>query len=576
MWFISFTKALSLVVAASCANVRAEVVGAEVFREGAALVGGANGMFFDPDNNLYVAQALGRTISKIDTETGSVLEQMSLAEGVFFPDDVTVDENGTLYWTDLFAGIVGQRPVGGEPESLYPFGTYPGANPITLSDDGKRLFFAQCFDFEMPTGIYQRDLVTNETAAILEDVPLCASNAMDFRNESLYSPQPFASRVIRIDLENNNEVVLTTNVSVPIAVKFDLEGRLHVLDASNGQVLRVDLDNPDTSANTELVAQLPVNGLDNLAFDKDNRLFVSSFSTGTIWEVRDTTDFRTVSPGSFSVTSGVAVVNDVLYTVHPLAIHGYDISTADEVTFVDFVPGFGELLFPWGVIAMEESLIILSPLTNSLMIWNVTSESAIVTAQFEVPTDAHPFQGGILVVEVDTGTIVNATGADLSSRSVVAIIPGVLFLAGNETDVYATNAVNGTVLKIISDNVVLDPPKVVSSGHDFPEGLALVGNELLVVSTGSGKLEKVDIMTGDIRTVVEDLEFLPGLPDFGQPEGFSNDVTVHDGYAYVNADGSNVIYKVELDSSTSSGGFVLFGGVLVNLIVMEFALLLST
>jgi hypothetical protein len=184
----------------------------------------------------------------------------------------------------------------------------------------------------------------------------------------------------------------------------------------------------------------------------------------------------------------------------------------------------------------------------------------------------------MLVVEVDTGNIVNATGADLSSRTVIANVPGILFLAGNETDIYATNPVDGTTLKIISNNVVLDPPEVVSSGHDFPEGLALVGNDLLVVSTGSGKLEKVDIMTGDVSTLVEGLEFLPGLPEFSQPEGFSNDVAVHDGYAYVNADGSNVIYKVDLDPmAPTSDGPKLCGKVLVTLFLVGLAMMrLST
>ena len=549
MWHCS-QHVFSLLILLKCARAESQVTGAQVFVKGAALVGGSNGMFFDADNNLYVAQALGRTVSKLDPETGNVLEALSVEEGIFFPDDLTVGPNGDLFWTDVLGGTIGTRPSGGEPEILYPYGTYPNANPITLSDDGNRLFFAQCFNIGEPNGIYQRDLTTNETTTILEGVPLCASNAMDFRNESLYSPRIFEGRVIRIDLENDNQVTnVTTNIGIPVAVKFDMQGRLHALDTSNGQVLRIDLDNPDTANNTELVAQLPIDALDNLAFDKDNRLYVSTFSRGTVWEVLDTTDFRTVSPGIFSATSGIAVLNDNLYTVHPLGIHGFDINTAEENTLVWALPGGSDLLMPTAVVSAEQNLIILSFLFNAVMLYDVDTNEVLVSASFEAPTDAHPFQGGVLVAEAATGNIVNASGTDLSSQTVIATLPGTFFLAGNETDVFATNTANGTTLQIISDGVVLDPPTIVSSGHSAPEGLALYDNDLLVVSTGSGTLEKVNIATGDVETLAEGFEFLPPLADFGLAFGYTNDVAVHEGDAFVNADASNVIYKVNLDSS---------------------------
>ena len=54
-------------------------------------------------------------------------------------------------------------------------------------------------------------------------------------------------------------------------------------------------------------------------------------------------------------------------------------------------------------------------------------------------------------------------------------------------------------------------------------------------------------------TILADgLEFYPPLPDLGLVIGFANDVTVVDGYAYVNADGANVIYKVQLTSTSGA------------------------
>ena len=116
-----------------------------VLVEGAPLVGGSNGMYFDADNNLYVAQVWGRSISKLDPETGEILEKLGPADSVFLPDDVTVGPDGTLFWTDPGVGTVFARRPGGPSVPLYPLGAYPSANPLTLSDDGTRLFFAQCY-----------------------------------------------------------------------------------------------------------------------------------------------------------------------------------------------------------------------------------------------------------------------------------------------------------------------------------------------------------------------------------------------------------------------------------------------
>ena len=106
-----------------------------VLVEGAPLVGGSNGMYFDADNNLYVAQVWGRSISKLDPETGKILEKLGPADSVFLPDDVTVAPNGTLFWTDPGLGTVFTRAPGGPSIPLY----YPFARiSLCQSGDGVR------------------------------------------------------------------------------------------------------------------------------------------------------------------------------------------------------------------------------------------------------------------------------------------------------------------------------------------------------------------------------------------------------------------------------------------------------
>lgn len=144
-------------------------------------------------------------------------------------------------------------------------------------------------------------------------VPLCASNAMDLQEEALYSPRPFEGSVVKVDLANGNAVTnVTTGLGYPIAVKFDSQKRPHVLDGVRGQVLRIDLNESDTTGNRQVVAQLPWQSADNLAFDKDDRLYVSNFAGGTVVEVPGdgSANFRVVSPGGFTIATGLALLNN--------------------------------------------------------------------------------------------------------------------------------------------------------------------------------------------------------------------------------------------------------------------------
>ncbi len=78
--------------------------------EGAPLVGGTNGIAFDADNNLWTAQVLGNKISKLDPETGEVIGGLGLAEGVLFPDDVTVGADGARPSRVRLGGVLSHTP----------------------------------------------------------------------------------------------------------------------------------------------------------------------------------------------------------------------------------------------------------------------------------------------------------------------------------------------------------------------------------------------------------------------------------------------------------------------------------
>ena len=131
---------------------------------------------------------------------------------------------------------------------------------------------------------------------------------MDYRDGALYSPRPFEGRVVRVDLATKEVTNVTTGWGVPIAVKFDSQGHLYAANQGNGELVRIDLTNPNTTTNREVIATLPVGWFDNLAFDKDDRLYISSASDATVLEVLPGGGFRTVSPGGMSLSTGLTVV----------------------------------------------------------------------------------------------------------------------------------------------------------------------------------------------------------------------------------------------------------------------------
>ncbi len=544
----------------------------KVLVQGAAIVAGTNGLFFDADNHLYAAAALGRGISILDPETGDIVDSLGEADGVVFPDDVTIGEDGTLYWTDIALGTVFRRPPGGPSEPLFAPGTYPSANPLTLSDDGKRLFFAQCYNG--PTnGIFEVTLATLAVRTIGGNVADCASNAMDYANEpttygiassaeALYSPRPFEDRVVRVDIATGATTDVTTGWGAPIAVKFGSDGSLYAGNDGSfadptGQVVRIDLDNPDKANNREVLATFPFGWIDNIALDKDDRIFVSSYTDGTIVEILDDGSLRTVSPGEMSLPMGVAVLDGTLYTSGFASVNGWNLETGAAVSTARAVFGIGPLAAPTGIAVWDDKLVLPSSITGLVMVWDPTTGTPGTVTNFTAPADAISFQGELIVSDIGTGTVVRATGADLATREVLATTALPTGLAATDDDLYVADGALGVVLQVVKDGVLLGTPETIASGFTLPEGIAIAagGNGLLVVDGGAGTLVEVNLVSGKKTTIASGFGFFTPLPPVA-PFGWFNNVAVSNGDIFVNADLDNVVYKISAEAVAGSTGLV--------------------
>ncbi|WP_086932302.1 hypothetical protein [Agarilytica rhodophyticola] len=512
-----------------------------VLVQGVPIVGSANGLFFDNNGLLYIASSLGQSITVMNPESGQIINRLGPQQGVFFPDDLAFAADGSLFWTDIAAGFVFSLSPQGQFNTIAQ--DIPSANPITISDDG-RVFFAQCF--AETNGLFEADpLGLTPPTVILDGVPGCASNAMDWLDGSLYLTRWFENRVIKLDLETKEITDVTTHWPVPAAVKFNSQGELYGVSQGTGEVVRIDLN----TGRRKVLARFPV-GLDNLAFDMNDRLYVSSSADAFIAEVYPYGGFRVVSPGGLNIPLSLALQGNTVVASELQTLRTFNKNSGQNYETVRSIFGIGPLPFvPLAIEALDNRrLLLLDALTGSAAIWDRNTRTAKNLTPFALPIDAELFMGGVAVTEAGTGSVVLASGQRLNNRK--TLFSGLAFPAGiasSGDNLYVSDTVQGRVFQVVRDGQILSTAEAVTDTvFDGPEGIAIrPGNRLVVVEGGSGKLKQIDLNSGEITTLLDNLEFQSALPN-GLPLGLINDVEVDKrGAVYVNGDATATIYKFQ-------------------------------
>ncbi|WP_201775574.1 hypothetical protein [Actinoplanes utahensis] len=266
---------------------------------------GSNGITFGPDGRLYVAEFLPGRISSVDVATGAVQTVIAPDGPLQAPDDVAFGADGTMYITDLSPGQVWRLGLDGDLTVL----AGDLANPNGIAVLGDRVFVN-----EMTFGGRLLEVTDGVPRVLTEGLTL--GNAMQFGPDgNLYYPHMFPGDVYRIAPDGGVPELVAADVPQTVAVRLDRNGVLHVLLIDEaGTIVRIE-----DGERTTIVTGIP--GLDNAAFDADNRMFVSSFAAGGITEVLPGGGTREVVPrglaGPFDVTvdAGGAVVTADHYRI---------------------------------------------------------------------------------------------------------------------------------------------------------------------------------------------------------------------------------------------------------------------
>jgi len=491
---------------------------------------GSNGVTFGPDGRLYVAQFLAGLISAVDLASGDVETVVPMDGPVQSPDDLAFGQDGALYITDLVPGRVWRRDPSGE----YTLVSEEVLVPNGIACVGDRLFVN-----EMRPGGRLLELFPDGREPVVLTGGLAMGNAMQLGPDGcLYYPHMLTGQVHRIPLDGGPAELVAEDVHEPVAVRFDRAGLLTVLSRGEaGIVTRIDL----FGSGTRTVVPSGIAGLDNAAFDDENRMFVSSFASGGITELHPDGRTREVVPRGLDGPYGMAV--DHAGTVY--AADHYSLVRPDD----DGEVTRDLLIFSHGI-AADAGFLHVTSQYGDLRTYDPVQRTVRTRVRgLDLPMGVAARADGTLVVaEAGTGRILAVDNDD----AVTVLADGF----GRPVDVavdaddrcYVSDELRGALYRI-DDGAAVS----IVDGLEAPQGLAVRGDELFTVETGRRRLVAVDLIGGTSRVEAENLAVgLPpgtsrvqpallchGLP--GAPRLFAGLAVGPDGSLHLSADGEGSV-----------------------------------
>lgn len=513
---------------------------------------GVHGLAFDKDDQLFVGSVVGQSIYRVNVDSGEVDVVVDADKGGM-ADDIAFAPDGTMAWTGFLTGNVYIRK-GNEAPKLVATGL-PGINSLAFKvekDKEPRLFATQVF---LGDALWEIDTKTDKPInyadpnskkqPLLKDMG--GLNGFEFGPDGqLYGPLWFRGTVVKIDVDKGGAMTpVASGFKVPAAVNFDKKGNLYVVDTALGQLVRVT----PASGEKTLIATLKP-GLDNLAIDGRDRVFVTNMVDNAVYQVDTRTgSARTIIEGKLASPSDIAVVSEgereTLYVADIFSYRTVD-GTTGTVDTVLRMQG-DTLEYPLGISANARQVLLTSWFSGSVQrVDRKTGKSVEMLHGFKAPVDAiETAKGELLVLELGTGSLLRVTGADSKDQVAIAkeLAAPTAMVEGPDNVVYVTETAGGRVVQI---DIASGARKTVSEGLVAPEGIDIgPDGRLYVAEVGHRRVVAIDPANGERTVIATNLDI--GLPTFkdGPPGFVTTGVAVgKSGTVYVSSDIRNAIYKL--------------------------------
>jgi sugar lactone lactonase YvrE len=391
--------------------------------------------------------------------------------GVFVPDDITSDQEGTFY-------VTGTTPLVGEVYRIDKKGMktviargFKGPNGIQYNPLTGRLFLTECFwgssIYELdPTGAREPRLIVPENVISVPE-----GFGFDPNTQDLIVPDLGSGKILRVNPDTGDVTIILEECRMPVALKVGPDQKAYFPELLSGSVYRMTLD----GGKKEKLAQLPP-GLDNLAITQDGRLFVTSSWDATIYQVFTDGSGRylTLFPRGPDQIAGILAKDGEILISDSIAIHQGKGG------------GYAKTRLSIGAAAGMPMPCSLSEGPGGQIFWTDWMGNAVALG--------FPFTGEHQRV---------AEGLDR---------PVALLMNREKTELFVAEYGSGQITKIhLPDGA----RRVLARGLEGPLALAIVKDSLYVAEAKAGRISKVDPESG--RREV----FVVGV--VGRPAALGND-----------------------------------------------------
>ncbi len=515
---------------------------------GANQLWGSNGVAFGPDGRLYVAQFLAGQISAVEVATGQVEIVVPMDSPVQTPDDLAFGADGTMYIADIAPSRVWKRTTDGE----YTLISDSVRQPNGITCVGDRLFVN-----EMRLGGRLFELFPSGGEPKLLAGGLSLGNAMQLGPDGqLYYPHMLDNQVWRVSPEGGQPELVAEELDGPVAVRFDKAGELLVVSRGpHGVISRIDRRNGERS-----IIRTGLAGLDNAAFDEQNRMYVSSFAHGGITEVQENGRTRDIVRRGLNGPFGVTTDRrGTIYAVDHFSLVSTDgagdIASGDiasgDIASVDVATG--SLPTYARTAAGDGDVLQLATMAGAVHAYDPRRKTSRVRARDlgELAGIAVGSDGRVVVAAPDAGKVFALDDSDDVRVLADGLASPVGVTIGEGDTCYVTDDLLGQVLRLDADG-----PVVVRDGLAAPQGIASTGGELYVVEVEGRRLTRISLDDGSTTTEAEDLAV--GLPPgieratpvvtdgfVGRPRPFADLSATSDGALLVAANGEGSVLRLE-------------------------------
>jgi DNA-binding beta-propeller fold protein YncE len=191
-------------------------------------------------------------------------------------------------------------------------------------------------------------------------------------------------------------------------------------------------------------------------------------------------------------------------------------------------------------------LVLLSSSNDRVAVWDPVGDIEIARhGGYAGPVNALPFDGALLIVEVERGSISRQAKDGDAADTFVAGMRTPAGLAGTSRDLWVADRASGTILQLFANGERLVEPIEVAHGLAQPEGLGVTpAGSLIVAETGAGRLSRIDPQTRTVF-VIDDQLALDAAPGSGRnPIGTFAGIAIGAcGTIYVTADATGEIIR---------------------------------